>query len=172
MKNLLFFTIVAFIAIGFTYYFSGTKTYNSELEWKNFSEGLKISKEEKKKMLVNVYTVWCGWCKKMESGTYTDSLVIKYLNEKFVSVKLNAESGDKHLFEGTEYTERQIAQGLGASSYPTTLFFDENNQAITLLPGYLDGEKFLDVLVYIGDNYYKEKSFEEFLSIRKPYGQK
>lgn len=167
MKNIIFFIIISIVAIGFTYFISDKPTRKSNLDWKNFSEGIQLSKEENKKLLVNVFTTWCGWCKKMDSNTYTDSLVIKYLNEKFIYSKMNAESDNKHLFENVEYTERQISQGLGATSYPATIFFDENNQAITLLPGYLEADKFLDVLVYIGDNYYKEKTFEEFMAIRK-----
>ncbi len=136
---------------------------NSELKWKNLGDGVAAAKTANKKILVDVYTDWCGWCKKMDKEVYTDGGMQKYLNEKFVLVKLNAESDKKHTYNGGEYSEIEIAQMFGITGYPTTVFLMPNGEPITALPGYVKAEKFLKVLKYIGDDYYEKMKFGEFL---------
>ncbi|CUT04904.1 DUF255 domain-containing protein, partial [Candidatus Kryptobacter tengchongensis] len=46
-----------------------------ELKWYSFSDGLKLAKSENKKVLIDVYTDWCEWCKKMDEEVYTNSTV-------------------------------------------------------------------------------------------------
>jgi uncharacterized protein YyaL (SSP411 family) len=70
---------------------------NSNLKWHDFNDGIATAKKTNRKILVDVYTNWCGWCKKMDASTYGNSEIAKYLSERYVLVKLNAES-DKKLF--------------------------------------------------------------------------
>src|SRR5438128_2410199 len=62
------------------------------IEWLSFSDGLKLAHEKKKPVLVDIYTSWCGWCRRMDLTTYKDEKIIQALNENFVVVKMNAES--------------------------------------------------------------------------------
>jgi thioredoxin-related protein len=64
---------------------------NDKLKWYGFDEGLAKAKKENKFLLVDFYTDWCGWCKKMDSETYANKNIIKLLNKDFVLVKLNPE---------------------------------------------------------------------------------
>src|SRR3990172_10089448 len=65
---------------------------SSPLEWTMFDQGLARAKAGRKKVIVDVYTDWCTWCKKMDSDTYADKSVRTALTANFVGVKLNAES--------------------------------------------------------------------------------
>ena len=56
-----------------------------------FESGFVKAKREGKILLVDVYTDWCGYCKKMDRETYTDAKIIEKLNKDFVMVKLNPE---------------------------------------------------------------------------------
>lgn len=138
---------------------------NSEkkVSWNSFSKGLEQSKVNGKKMVVSVYTDWCSWCKKMEGSTYTDKKVVDYLKQKYVSVKLNAESKAPTNYQNNTYTEQQLSQAFGISGYPATIFLDEKQNPITVVPGYIPAENFVDILHYFGEDVYKSKSYEDFL---------
>jgi thioredoxin-related protein len=136
----------------------------SSLSWKSFDEGILLAGQTNKKILVDVYTDWCSWCKKMDSDVYTDKEVIGALNASFVLVKLNAESDKTVNYKGKALTERQFAGTVGVTGYPSTLFFESSGKPITLLPGFVPAPKFLPILRYIGENHYQSVSFEDYLA--------
>src|ERR1043166_1262050 len=65
------------------------------LKWYQWNEGYPIAQKQGKMILVDAYTDWCGWCKKMDRDTYTNSDVIKKLNQHFIIVKFNPEQREK-----------------------------------------------------------------------------
>ena len=139
---------------------------NSELKWLKLTEGLDAAKKRNKKLLVDVYTDWCGWCKKMDAEVYTDAAVKNYLNEKYVVVKMNAESPAQVEYAGEEMSERQLSSTFGVTGFPTTIFLLPNGDPITMLPGFVAADQFLNVLTYIGDDHYEKMKYDEFLEKR------
>ena len=135
-----------------------------ELAWKSFSAARMAAKESKRKVLVDVYTTWCGWCKKMDRDVYGNADVRAYLQEHFEVSKLDAESADTQTVDDAEHTGREIATAMGVSSYPTTVFFSDSGEMITAVPGYTSAEGFLQVLEYIHGEKYKTQSWNEFRS--------
>ncbi len=162
LKKLSKFVIPLLTAVVIGGIFIGSKP-NEPVEWKKFSGGLEASLENGKKSLVYVYTDWCGWCKKMESQTLYNQDVVSYLKDKFVTVKLNAESGEKHSYLNKTFTEREIAREFRITGYPAVVFFDEKNEPITVLPGYVDASNFMVILEYISENHYKTIQFDDFM---------
>jgi thioredoxin-related protein len=138
-----------------------------EREWLGYSDAIQKAGITKRVILVDVYTDWCGWCKKMDRDVYADSDVQAVLGEYFVTAKLDAESATKHPFQGQSASEREIAKAFGITGYPTTLFLTEDGEAITILPGYIPKETFLRVLEYIHTHAYETQSWEEFLKKQK-----
>src|SRR4051812_22903851 len=53
-----------------------------------------VSDTVKKKVFIDVYTQWCGWCKRMDASTFEDPSVVAYMNTHFYPVKLDAEVKD------------------------------------------------------------------------------
>jgi thioredoxin-related protein len=98
-------------------------------------------------LLVDVYTDWCGWCKKMDNETFTDPKVVEYINSKFYAVKLNAED-TKRTFEfmGRTYNEAQMAAAMRVNSYPNFVIIEPKLQNIAQLPGYRQPVEFLAAL--------------------------
>jgi thioredoxin-related protein len=141
---------------------SADKKGQAQPKWREFGEGMQEAEAEEKPVVVDVYTSWCGWCKRMDRTTYADENVNDYLEEAFVPIKMNAESKDRTVYAGEEYTYSQIAKGFRITGYPTTLFLQADGKHITTVPGYLKPDQFLTVLRYIGDGHYKDKTFEEF----------
>jgi len=139
------------------------------LKWTTFNDVDKLMKKKTKKNIVakkyvvDVYTDWCGWCKKMDKATFEDSAVGAYANPKFYSIKLNAESKNIIKYKGKEMTEAELAATWGVRGYPTTVYLDENQEVITQISSYLDPNQFIQVLKFTGENIYKTKTWEQFV---------
>src|SRR6185369_5099727 len=85
--------------------------------WRGWDEGLKEAKRTNRPVLVDVYTDWCGWCKRMDRDVYSRADVRDYLNQHFVTVRLNAESETPASYEGKAYTGRSLANRFRVSGY-------------------------------------------------------
>ncbi len=72
------------------------------MRWNSFDAGLEQAKNSHKKVLVDVYTEWCGWCAKMDSEVYSDPGVKDYLSRNFVLIRMNAEGEGKVHYKGEE----------------------------------------------------------------------
>jgi len=146
-----------------------------KVKWYTFEEAMELNKKKPKKIFVDLYTDWCGWCKKMDAETFTDPIIAKYLNENFYPIKFDAESSEPVTINGNEYvnpnpgkrrSSHQLAIALlnGKMSYPSFAFLDQEVKLITVLPGYNTPEKLEPVLHYIVQEAYKETSFQDFQS--------
>lgn len=133
------------------------------LRWRGFNEGLAEAKKTNKKILIDVYTDWCGWCKKMDAQTYANKTVASYLGKKYVIIKLNAESDKRVTYRNQSFTERELAAAFGVNGYPSTLFLKPDGEPITIYPGFADAQRFKQVLSFIGDDHYLTKKFEEYM---------
>lgn len=149
---------------------SQTKIISSQAGWKSFDAGLEYAKVSHKKILVDVYTDWCGWCKKMDEQVYADPRVKEYLAKNFVIVKLNAEAKGTIHYKGDTYSPAQLASAFGVTGYPATLFLKDDSDPITLLPGYMEAPMFLHVLSFVAENQYEKKQFDQYLK-EKGVGQ-
>ena len=85
MKAKILVAVIAFIVI------TAFKADNAEVKWMDFNEGYALAKKKNKIMLVDVYTEWCGWCKRMDRDAYAKPAISQVLNTDFVSVKFNPE---------------------------------------------------------------------------------
>ena len=121
--------------------------------WRRWDAGLKEAEARHRFVLVDVYTQWCGWCKKMDREVYARPDVREYLQGAFVTIKLDAESRDAATFAGRATNERAIAQHFDVSGYPTTIFMRDNGEHLANVPGYLPADRFLLLLRYIGDGH-------------------
>ncbi len=159
------------LSVGFIMFISALGylafTSNSKLNWYKFDDGMAKAKKEKKLILVDFYTDWCGYCKKMDAETYSNENVIKYLNEKFVLIKLNPEKDGNLTFKGTSYSAQEFTRGLGISGYPSTLFIEPNETLITIVPGYIKTDEFLNIIEFIGEKAYNNQKYDDFLKNRK-----
>ncbi len=134
----------------------------AELKWQPFEQGFAEAQKNDKKVMLDVYTDWCGWCKRLDRDVYSDKRVVSYLNKHYVVVKLNAEDTTKVSYKDKTTSKVQLAGGFGVRGYPTIIFFGSNGDPINSLPGYVDADKFLTVVKYIGEDYYKKITWENF----------
>ena len=74
--------------------------------WHGWNEGLAAAAGGGKPVIVDVYTDWCGWCKRMDRDVYAKAAIGDYLNQHFVMVRLNAESAERVSYGGRTMTAR------------------------------------------------------------------
>ncbi len=145
----------------------------TSIKWITIEEAAALSSQDGKKIMVDLYTDWCGWCKKMDADTYTDSAVVAYINANFHAVKFDAESheevviGDrvfKYLPDlGRNGTHEIAARMLsGKMSYPTTVFLEADMSMIMPVPGYQGASDMQVILAYMAENGYKTTPFDQF----------
>jgi len=128
-------------------------TPSRALEWQSWNAGLQRAKAANRPVLVDVYTDWCGWCKRMDKDVYGRADVSQYLAAHFVTVRLNAESGETTLYQGRSRPARALASAFDVTGYPTTIFLASNGEHLTNVPGYVEADRFLLLLRYIGDKH-------------------
>ena len=142
------------------------------IQWMSWSEAYTANKKEPKKIFIDIYTDWCGWCKKMDKTTFKDEDVVKALGDDFYAVKLDAEMKDEIEFNGATFSwtpqgrngTHQLAFALldGKMGYPAFVMLDETFNRIMLSPGYKKPEQLMTELSYSSTNAYKEVNFDAF----------
>lgn len=131
--------------------------------WLAFNKALDTAKVGDKKTMVFIYTDWCPYCRKTTEEVHTDEAILAYLGEHFTVARVNAEGTEPVTFEAHQTTEAELAQALGVSGFPTTVFLDEKGEYITRLPGYMPADGFLNVLQYIAEDAYLRQSYQDFV---------
>ncbi len=143
---------------------------NGSIQWVSLDEASKIAEKSGKKIMVDIYTNWCGWCKIMDQKTFTNPEVIKQINENYVAVKLNAESKDSLVYKGIKFgfnpekRANQLAYLLlnGKMSYPTTVILNEKSEILTPIAGFIEPQVMVKVLKYYGENHHLKMNWEDF----------
>jgi thioredoxin-related protein len=143
--------------------FAQTNEELESLRWYQWTEGVVATQASGKYMLVDVYTDWCGWCKKMDRTVYGHPRVQQLLAANFIPIKLNAESTNLITNGTNQYTEQEWAKMLGVTSYPTILVYNKQFQLVSRFSGYKEPERFIRYLKYICEKYYTQYSFQEYL---------
>jgi thioredoxin-related protein len=150
------------------------KTAEGGIQWLTVEEMEKAQKKEKRKVVVDVYTDWCGWCKQMDKATFADPKVAEYINKNFYAVKFNAEGYENIIFQDRVYKfvpsrkSHELANEWmgGAMSYPTTVYLDEKLRLIGSVPGFFPAQTYTKVLQFFEEGVYKKKdiSLEAYIS--------
>jgi thioredoxin-related protein len=153
------------------------KVEESPVKWMTFEQAVEKSKTEKRKIFIDVYTDWCGWCKVMDKKTFSDPKVAKILNENFYPVKFDAEQTAEIVFHGTTFKNvgsgskgtHQLAAALlnNQLSYPTVVFLDEEFRMIQPLPGFKEASEFHMIAQFIGEDHYKTSKWTEWQATYK-----
>jgi thioredoxin-related protein len=141
----------------------------AKLKWLSLADAQAKSATQKKPLLVDLYTDWCGWCKVMDKKTYTNTKVVTYINEHFYPVKLDAETRQKQSWAGKEYSfnsqyrANDIAIYLtrGNLSFPTTIFIPSDGVP-RAIAGYMKPAEIELFLKYFGEGAAEKMSLEDF----------
>lgn len=147
------------------------------IKWYTFEEAVKKNKKKPRKIFIDVYTDWCGWCKKMDKETFLDPSVVEYINKNYYPVKFNAEQKEPVSFKGQEFVStdpakpkapHQLALALLKQElrYPSYVILDGESEWLYKLKGYKTAEDLLPLLKYYGSDQYKVMSWSEFNELK------
>ncbi|SFF97558.1 thioredoxin family protein [Pontibacter chinhatensis] len=142
----------------------------AKIQWLTIEQAAARMEKEPRKIVIDVYTDWCGWCRKMDKETFTDPKVVELVNKHYYAVKLNAEGKDPITLRGQtfkykgEYRSHELAVALlqGQMSFPTTVYLDEKMNMLAPVPGYLNAKTFSKILSYFGENHHQSMNFQEY----------
>jgi len=156
-------------------FFVAAFTLNAQkVDWMSWEDAVAMTQNEgnTKKVFIDVYTDWCGWCKKMDKDTFQNAEVAAYMQENFYMVKFDAEGKEAVEYKGKTFNYvpsgrrgyHELAATLlqGRLSYPTVVFLDENLKVLSPVPGYHKARPFLQIARYFGDDIYKEQDWESY----------
>ena len=152
--------------------FALNATAQDKIKWYSIEEALQLASQEPRVLVIDVYTDWCGWCKRMDATTFSDSEVVETMNKNFYPVKMNAEGRDDviigdHTFKFVDNGQRgyhEIAAIVtkGRLSYPTISYVDAQGRVLEAAPGYKRADQLRVYLAYYSDGAYKSQTFAEF----------
>lgn len=97
---------------------------------KSHAAAVQQAKANRRIIMVDFYTEWCGWCKELDKRTYTDPAVIK-LSRQMVSLKLDAENAGA-----------KLAEQFKIDGYPTIIFMDASGREVHRVSGFREGPDF------------------------------
>ncbi len=138
--------------------------------WISLAEAEKSFAKEKRPILIDLYTDWCGWCKVMDKKTYAHPKVAAYLSKNFYTVKFDAEGKSPVTFNNKtfrfsqQYRTHELAIALtqGNLSYPTTVIIPGDGSQPQVIPGYLEPKQFEKILKYFGEGKYGKVPLQEY----------
>lgn len=143
------------------------------VKWMAFEDAAAKMDAKPKKIIIDVYTDWCSWCKKMDQNTFSDPIIAAYMNKFFYSVKFNAECNDTIVFKEKNFINRNLVEKRsahdfakailqGKMSYPSYVLMDEKFNIITVIPGYATPEKFEPLLHFFATESYKTTEWADY----------
>jgi len=179
MKKVLLFALsLTFSTIGFSQH----RSLMPPVQWFSFEDALMLNAERAayglptKKIFIDVYTDWCGWCRRMDATTLSHPIIADMLNRDWIPVKLNAERQDTVIINnqvfvqenpGVQQSPHQLAQVLlqGQIGYPSIVLIDETGRPIQVLPGYRTASQLEMLLSFFSSNSYRNTEWEDFQRI-------
>ena len=136
----------------------------NKIKWISWEEALAAQEVEKKKILVDIYTDWCTWCKKMDKATFQKDKIATFVNKNYYAIRFDAETKRdinfnnktyKYVKNGRKgYHELALAITQGQLSYPTVVFLDEELSVIQPIPGFQDEKTFEMIMTYFAGDHY------------------
>ena len=173
--------IPAIFCFLFIVHFSQAQQADAEgslVKWMTLKEAMEKTKTAPRPIIMDFYTDWCGWCKKMMQTTYANPALAQYINQNFYAVKFNAETKDTVEYLGQKYAPLGVGQrttnALAAKllqnklMYPTTLFLNnydkqKNDFVFSMLAqGYLDNAKIEPMLVFTLENVFRNCGYDDY----------
>lgn len=146
-----------------------------QINWVTFGEALELQKKNPKKIMMDVYTVWCGPCKMLDKNTFQNKDVADYVNKHYYAVKFDAQGNSTETYKGKTFTNpnydpakankrngtHQLTMFLQVNAFPTIIFFDEQGEYITPVRGYQNPQQLELYLKLFQSNKHKEMSSQD-----------
>ncbi|MEP7233410.1 MAG: thioredoxin fold domain-containing protein [Ginsengibacter sp.] len=116
--------------------------FQHEASWKEIQTK---AKAENKYIFMDCFTTWCGPCKYMSASIFPLQNVGDFMNDKFVSVKvqLDTTAKDNDAVKSWYQDGHDLAQKYNVRAYPTYLIFDADGNVVHRFVGSSPADEFL-----------------------------
>lgn len=140
MKSIKIGTICILLSLGAQAQYSG-------INFKNYSTWNQIvsdASKKNKKIFIDVYATWCSPCQKMEQEVYSNDTIYSFLNDKFISIKLQIDTSksDSESTKKRYQLAREIVHKFNIKAVPSFLFFDQKGDLIHRESGFYTVQNF------------------------------
>jgi thioredoxin-related protein len=167
MKKIITFLLFCLLFSGYVF------PQKQTIKWYSIEDVDKLLKDNPRPVFIDAFTDWCGWCKRLDSETFSDPVIAEILTTKFYPVKFDAESKNSVTFQGKTYINdgksgatHQLAVSLlpvnGQIGYPTVVFLNEKGQLVSPVPGYRAPKDMEVLLSFFAEKAYEKQSFQDF----------
>lgn len=128
----------------------GKDKKDQTVQWMNnlaWEQILQKAKAENKYVFVDFYTTWCAPCKAMDKYVYTDRQVGTFMNEKFVSIKVQMDktSWDDPTIKAWYKRAETFNEQYKIDAYPTLIFFSPDGKLAHRVSQGLNVDGFMEV---------------------------
>ena len=152
----------------------------AKVKWVSLEAAQAAAKVDGKPIIMDMWTPWCGWCKRMDAATFNDDQTAAYINANFHAVSFNAESKDPVTFNGTVYENKEFNPSAvggrngthdlakatavvnGGIGYPTIVYIGGDGVLIGPDQGYKSPEDLEVLLCYVKEGANKTVALDEF----------
>ncbi len=99
----------------------------AQVKWskKKINRAYRQAKHSQKLVLVDFYTDWCIWCKRLDKNVWSQKDVGTLVADHFIALKLDAEKGGK-----------READRVGISGFPTIVVLNFHGEEVGRIVGY------------------------------------
>ena len=146
-----------------------------EIKWISLNKALELQKENPKKIMMDVYTNWCGPCKMLDKQTFQNKDVAAYVNKNYYAVKFNGEGNEAINYKGNSFgnpnydatransrnSAHEFANFMGVNAYPTIAFLDEKGDFVIPIKGFHEPQQLEFYLKMLANDKYKELTTQE-----------
>lgn len=148
-----------------------SQTPTESIRWmKNIDDAIDFARAQDKKIIIDIYTDWCSWCRLMQKKTYQNPKIAQYMNQKYCAVRLNAWHKKEIWFRGyrykyvPEFNIHQLAYQLleGNLKYPTAIIMTKDLEILTPVRGFAEPNEMEKILRFYGEDVYKTKNWAEY----------
>ncbi len=147
--------------------------WGQEIEWIGWDELNAKMKTQPKKVVVSFDKANCTWCKEMETEVLGSEDIASYINQTFYALKLSVAEKRTIIVNNRTYRVdrdgiHQLAKILSRNqiSFPMLVFVNEQFQVIQPIAGIQSQDKLRDILVYFGEDYFKEIPWKRFIQVK------
>lgn len=145
----------------------------SKVKWYTLEEAVALSEKNPKKIFMDVVTVWCGWCKKMDREVFSQKDIVDILNDDYYAVRLDAQQKEDITFLDETFEYQMYGQKgfnrfavellKGKMGFPSLVFLDEEFKIIQSLEGYQQADRLTLILNWFKADEYKQTPWSSYV---------
>lgn len=137
MKKITSFTFIVALILSSAWFSSQAQTPTGVSYYSgSFDNFLREARKDHKPILIEFWAGWCAPCKKMDNETYADLNLSTFVNNNFMTFRMDIDSPD-----GMAIVERY-----GVEVFPTLLVADYKANEVSQLKGYYSPKYLEEVL--------------------------